>query len=225
MDKDLELLHKKIDFLTEQVMETRRRQQELDELKKDLTPVITDLMNTTVEELDQIAPYFTYEDLIYLLKKLLRNTRQLTAVFQQLESATDFVKDATPLSKEVFDAVLEKMDDLEQRGYFNFFRAAFGIIDNIVAHYSEEDIRHLGENVTTILDTVKQMTQPEIMQSVQNAMAVYQDIDIVQPDKVSIFSLVKQLFDPEVQKSLSVGLAILKKVSENLQKYSKIKTE
>ena len=224
MDKDLELLHKKIDFLTEQVMETRRRQRELDELKKDLTPVVTDLMNTAVEELDQIAPYFTYEDLIYLLKKLLRNTRQLTALFQQLESAADFVKDATPLSKEVFDAVLEKTNELEQRGYFNFFRAAFGIIDNIVEHYSEEDIRLLGENVTTILDTVKQMTQPEIMQSVQNAMAVYQDIEIVQPEKVSMFSLIKQLFDPEVQKSLAVGLAILKKVSENLQKYSKIKT-
>ena len=225
MDKDLELLHKKIDFLTEQVLETQRRQREFDELKKDLTPVVTDLMNTAVEELDQIAPHFTSDDLIYLLKKLLRNTREITAVFEQFESAKDFIRDAAPLSKAVFDDVLERANDLEQRGYFEFFRAALGVIDTIVTHYSAEDIQQLGENVTTILDTVKQMTQPEIMQSVQNAMAVYQDIDIVQPDKVTTFSLLRQLFDPEVQRSLATGLAILKKVSENLRKYSKITTE
>lgn len=225
MDKDMELLHKKIDFLTEQVMETQRRQRELEELKKDLTPVVTDLMSTVVEELDQIAPYFTSEDLIHLLKKLLRNTRQITGAFEQFESVKDFIRDAAPLSKAVFDDLVERADDMEKRGYFEFFRAAFGVIDTIVANYSAEDIRQLGENVTTILDTVKQMTQPEIMQAVQNAMTVYQDIDIVQPEKVSTFSLIKQMFDPEVQRSLATGLAILKKVSENLQKYSHIKTE
>jgi len=225
VDKDLELLHKKIDFLTEQVVETQRRQREFDDLKKDLTPVVSDLMSTAVEELDQIAPHFTSEDLIYLLKKILRNTRQITAVFEQFESATDFIADAAPLSKAVFDDVLERANDLEQRGYFDFFHAAFGVLDTIVTHYSADDIRLLGENITTILDTFKQMTQPEIMQSVQNAMAVYQDIDIVQPERVSMFSLIRQLFDPEVQRSLATGLAILKKVSENLQKYSKIKTE
>ena len=43
MDKDLELLHKKIDFLTDQVMQTQRRQREMEELRQDLTPIATDL--------------------------------------------------------------------------------------------------------------------------------------------------------------------------------------
>jgi len=90
VDKDLELLHSKIDFLTEQVMETQRRQRELEELWKDLTPVVTDLFNTAVEELDEISPYFGYEDLLYLVKKLLRNMRSLTALFDKVEGAQDF---------------------------------------------------------------------------------------------------------------------------------------
>lgn len=217
MDKDLELLHQKIDFLTEQVMETKRRQQEWEELRQDLTPVLTDVFNTAVQELDEVSPYFTYEDLIYLVKKLLRNVRSLTAVFEQMESATDMVKDMAPLSRDVFDDMLQRMDELEKKGYFSFMRAAFGVLDTIVTNYTEEDVRLLGENITTILDTVKQATQPEVMTSVQNAVAIYRDIEIEIPEKMSTFALLKQFMDPEVRRSLGTGLAILKKVSENLE--------
>lgn len=220
MDKDLELLHKKIDFLTEQVMETQRRQREMEELWKDLTPIMTDLFNTAAEELDEIAPYFGYEDLIHLVKKLLRNIRGLTALFEQVEGAQDLFKDMVPLSKEIFDDVLEKFDALQQKGYFTFMQAAFGIIDQIVTNYTEEDVRLLGENITTILDTVKEATQPEMMVSIQNAVAIYRDIDVEIPEKMSTFALIKQMMDPEVRRSLGTGLAILKKVSENLENYS-----
>ena len=225
MDKDLELLHKKIDFLTEQVMETKRRQREMEELKADLTPVVTDFMNTAVEELDQIAPYFSYEDLLYLLKKLLRNTKELTAVFEQFESAKDFIKDAAPLSKAVFDEILDRSNELETKGYYEFFRAAFGVFDKVVSHYSADDIRLLGENITTILDTVKEMTQPEMMLAAQNAVAIYRDIDVEVPEKVSTIGLVKQMLDPEVRRSLGTGLSILKKVSENLEKHAVVQKE
>ena len=221
MDKDLELLHKKLDFLTEQVMETQRRQREMEELWKDLTPVLTDLFNTAAEELDEIAPYFGYEDLIHLLKKLLRNIRGLTALFEQVEGAQDLIKDVVPLSKEIFDDVLQRFDTLQQKGYFSFMGAAFGIIDTIVTNYTEEDVRLLGENITNILDTVKDATQPEMMASIQNAVAIYRDIDVEIPEKMSTFALIKQMLDPEVRRSLGTGLAILKKVSENLEKYSK----
>ena len=61
MDKDLELLHQKIDFLTEQVLETKRKQQEWEELRKDLTPIASDVFQTAVTELDQISAHFSYE--------------------------------------------------------------------------------------------------------------------------------------------------------------------
>jgi uncharacterized protein YjgD (DUF1641 family) len=219
MDKELELLHQKIDFLTEQVLETQRRQREWHELRQDLTPVMTDLFNTAVDELDEISPYFTYEDLLFLGKKMLRNIRNLTMLFERLEGTVDLVHDITPLSKDIFDELLNRLNTLERKGYFTFMRAAGTIVDNIVTHYSEEDVRRLGENIVLILDTVKEATQPEVIKSVQNALAIYRDIDVTIPDKVSTFALVKQLFDPNVRRSLATGLSILVKVSENLQKY------
>jgi len=225
LDKDLELLHQKIDFLTEQVMETQRRQQEMQELWRDLTPVMTDLFNTAVEELDEISPYFGYEDLLHLVKKLLRNIRSLTALFEQVESAQDLMKDVVPLSKDIFDDALQRLDTLERKGYFAFMKAALGVFDNIVTNYSAEDVRLLGENITSILDTVKDATQPEMMTSVRNAVAIYRDIEVEIPEKMSTFALIKQLLDPEVRRSLGTGLSILKKVSENLEKYSNNKSK
>ena len=47
------------------------------------------------------------------------------------------------------------------------------IIDNIVTHYGVEDVRMLADNVVTILDTVKNLTQPEMLKSVDNAVKVF----------------------------------------------------
>ena len=219
MDKDLELLHQKIDFLTEQVLETQRRQRERQELRKDLTPVMTDLFITAVEELDEVSPYFTYQDLLFLIKKVLRNVRNLTGLFEQLESLIDLAKDVSPLSKEMFDELLERLNTMEQKGYFAFMQAAAEIVDKVVTHYTVDDLRQLGDNIILILDTVKQATQPEVLKSAQNALAIYRDIDVKLPERVSTFGLLSQLLKPEVRRSLAAGLSILEKVTENLEKH------
>ena len=218
MDKDLQALHDKVDFLTEQMLITQRRQQEMLELRQDLTRIGADVFSSAVEELDQVAPYFTTEDLLFLIKKILRNTRSIIALFEQLESANDFIKDVTPLTKDMFQSTLDSLDDLEKRGYFQFVRELFSILDKIVTTFGEDDLKQLGENVVLILTTVKQLTQPEIMQSVQNAVAIYHDIDVQVPEKVSLFSLIKQLGDQDVRRGMATGLQILKKVTDNMEK-------
>ncbi len=225
MDKDLELLHQKIDFLTEQVMITQRRQKEMEELRHDLTPIASDLFKTAVEELDEISPYFSYEDLIFLVKKLLRNTRTLVALFEKMESATDFFKDAVPLSQAVFQSALENFDTMERKGYFAFMQGARKVIDEIVTSFSEEDVKQFGENVVLILNTVKQLTQPEMLNAIQNALNIYKNIDVKPPEKISIFGLVKELNSPEVRKGIATGLAILKNISINMEAQSLLKEE
>ena len=217
MDKDLELLHEKIDFLTEQVKITRRRQQEFDELKQDLTPVFMDLFKTAVIELDQISPHFSYEDLLYLLKKSLRNTRGFIAMLEQLESASDFVKDASPLSKDLFQATLSQLNEMEKKGYFVFFKGLAEILDRIVTSFGEEDLRQLGENIVSILTTVKQLTQPELMSTVQNAIAVYQNLNVHPPENTSLWAIAKHMNSPQVRRGIATGLEILRNLGEQQQ--------
>ena len=218
MDKDMELLHQKIDYLTEQVMLTRRRQQEMAELRQDFTPIATDIFKTAVEELNEVSLYFSYEDLIFLIKKLLRNTKNIIAILEKMESATDFIHDASPLSGAVFNSALEKLNEIESKGYFSFLKEAFAVIDRIVANFSAQDVRQLGDNIVLILNTVKQLTQPEMLKTMQNALAVYQNIDVKPPEKVSLLDLAKELNSPGIRRALATGLIILKNVSSNLEK-------
>lgn len=216
MEKDLELLHQKIDFLTEQVLLTQRRQREWEELRKDLTPIATELFRTAVKELDEVSPFFSYEDALFLIKKFLRNTRTLIGLFEKMESATDFIQDITPLTKDMFQSTLQTLDKLEQKGYFQFFKAALEMVDNVITSFSEQDVRQLGDNIVLILNTVKQLTQPEMLSALNNGLALYQHLNVDPPEKVSWFKIMTELNDPDVKRALLVGLTILKNVATSL---------
>jgi len=209
----LQDIHQKLDFITEQMRETQRRQKELQELKDDLTIIGKDMFNAAVEELDDVAPYFETKDLVHLLKKLLRNTKNLTRILGQLESAEDLFKDLQPLGKEIFDEVLETLNKLDQKGYFEFFRESFQIIDTIVTSFSVDDIKLLQENVVSILLTVKGMTQPEMLQTIDNALGFFRKMDIVVEKDVSYFKIMKEMRNPEVKRGFIFMLEFLKNMA------------
>jgi uncharacterized protein YjgD (DUF1641 family) len=102
---------------------------------------------------------------------------------------------------------------MERKGYFAFLQGGFNILDEIVSNFSEEDIRLLGENVVLILETLKEMTQPEIMQMLRTTATVMRDEDV--PDNVSMFAIIRQLNDPGVKRGLAKTLEVLKTFSEN----------
>ena len=53
---ELNLLHQKLDYLTEQIESQRKRQEVWNELVHDMTPAVNDLVKLTIDELDfQVA--------------------------------------------------------------------------------------------------------------------------------------------------------------------------
>jgi uncharacterized protein YjgD (DUF1641 family) len=114
------------------------------------------------------------------------------------------------------DAVLmsvQQLDTLERRGYFRLLKEGQYVLDNIVDHFGPEDVRQLGDNAVTILTTVKQMTQPEIMGMMQN-LAGGLRLAEGQPEQLdtSFWSLLKQLRDPQTRRGLAITLGMLRAV-------------
>ena len=214
MDKDLELLHQKIDFLTEQVLQTQRRQRELDELRQDLTSLASDIFKTAVEELDEVAPYFSYEDLIFLVKKLLRNTKNITVLLEQMENAGDFMKDALPLSKPLFQSVLETFNTLEQKGYFTFFITIAQIFDKVVTSFSEEELKQFTENVDSLIRSIKLLSQSNVIQKLENALTTFNDLQVSEIKTKSLLGLLKDFDSPEVRKPLTKILTVVKQLEK-----------
>ncbi|MCP4360228.1 MAG: DUF1641 domain-containing protein [Chloroflexi bacterium] len=220
MEQQLIELNRKIDQLTEQVAylaedayEQRRRRQEWDDLKNDLTPVMGEVYRLSVEQLDEVEQYVQLEDGLRLLKRLMRNTRNLEQLLDQMESLADFSYDVSPLSQEAFLAVMSRLNEMEQKGYFTLLRGGMEIFDEIVTSFTAEDVKQLGENIVLILQTVKQMTQPELMRMMQHTAVVMREEEPL--EDISMFAILRQLNDPSVKRGLAKTLTVLKTVSDN----------
>jgi len=70
-----------------------------------------------------------------------------------------------------------------------------------------------GENIVTILNTVKEMTQPEVMRLLSSTATSMREEDV--PENVSMLYLMRQFNDPAVRKGLARTMNVLKTVSEN----------
>ena len=179
-------------------------------------PIANEMYLAAVEELSEIEPYVQLEDILHLLKRLARNINNIERMLDQLESLNDLMLDLGPIINDAFLFSVAQLDEMERKGYFDAFREGAYVMDNIVDAFGPEDVRQLGDNVVTILTTVKEMTQPEVMGAVQNLTQTMREAEEnTEQIDISTFGLLKQLRDPEVKRGLALTLQMLKSVGDN----------
>ena len=205
-------LGEQMTFLAEESYAARRRRQEMEDLQRDLMPVARDLYAVTVAQLEEIQAYVQLEDVLHLVKRLARNAHSIHALLDQLESLQDLGRDLAPLSKEAFAQAVTVLDQLEQKGYFGFARQSLYVVDHIVTAFGAEDVRLLGDNIVTILTTVKALTQPEMMKLIHNLTDAYQEAD-AQQLPTGLWGLWREMRDPQVRRGLALTLAVLKRIA------------
>ena len=157
---------------------------------RDLTPIANEAFRLSVEQLEEIQEYVELGDLLRLVKRVARNGRNFEKMLDQLESMMDLVETVGPLADEAFGKAVEELTELERKGYFGFAQGGMQIMDNVVTSFSEEDVNRFGDNVVLILNTVKDMTQPEIMNFVRNTLLVAEQ-EIEKPVDISILGLMR----------------------------------
>jgi len=209
----LEALDRKLDRVLDEVEEIRRIRREVEELKEDLSRVAKDLFGTVVNELDEVAPFVHSGDFADLVKRLLRNTNTFNELLVQLESARAFLEDATPLARAAFSETLEKLDELDRKGYFAMGRELGRALDNVAECFSVEDVRLLAENLVAILQTIKNLTQPEMLQAINNAVEVYKNIDFETVEEYSFWRAFREVNKPEMRRGLGFLISFLRNLS------------
>jgi uncharacterized protein YjgD (DUF1641 family)/CRISPR/Cas system CSM-associated protein Csm2 small subunit len=211
------VLSQQVNYLQEQAENSRRRQQEWDDLLADLGPVAKDMYAAAEEQLEEVQQFVQLEDMLALVKRLARNTRNINELLDYLESGLDLVHDAAPLTKDMMTEATVVLSDLERKGYFGFVRQGGYVVDQVVTSFGEEDVKRLGDNVVLILNTVKSLTQPQMMNLVTNLTqgfhAAEAEADAGTLD-TSLFGLLRQMRDPDVRRGLAVTLATLRRVSQ-----------
>jgi uncharacterized protein YjgD (DUF1641 family) len=220
MENDLVLLHQKIDMLTEQISiltsqaeEQRRRQQALDELKDDMIPIANHMIKLGIDELAEIGDKFQLEDLFFVLKRVMRNTHLILDMFDRLEAVMGIADETAILGKQVFNHAVEQLDKFEREGYFDFAQEGWNIVERINAEFSKDDVRALGDNIVIILNTVRNMTQPEIMSLANNAVGAIKK-EIPETEKVSLWVLLRELSNPKVRRGMARMINLLKALDD-----------
>jgi uncharacterized protein YjgD (DUF1641 family) len=211
--EDLQLLHEKIDHLSEQLEAQRQQQTALQELQQDLIPIGNHLIKLSIDELAEIGNDFQLEDLLFLVKRLLRNTRLILEMLDRLEAVKGLADEVDLLGQQVFSTAVEKLDELERAGYFAFAAEGMNILDRIVSEFSVEDLQALGDNVVTILKTVRNMTQPDIMALANNAVDAIRDTP-AENGKISTLDLLRELSDPKVRQGMARMLHMMRALAE-----------
>jgi uncharacterized protein YjgD (DUF1641 family) len=205
---DLETLHHKIDLIADQLEVQRRRQLEMVELQQDLLPVVNHMIKLSIDELAEIGNDFQLEDLLFLLKRVLRNTTLIRRLMDMVEGGAGLLDEVTPIANQAFHNAVETLDRLEREGYFSFAEEGWKILERIVDEFDEEDVRALGDNIVTILTTVRNMTQPEILALANNAITAMSPQEEVRD--VSTLQLLRELRDPQVRRGMARLLNMVK---------------
>jgi uncharacterized protein YjgD (DUF1641 family) len=137
-------------------------------------------------------------------------TEELREQRRLLEFAGALATTMNELAGPAMALATEKLQSLDEKGYFAFAQQSAAIADRVVTTFGEDDVKALGDNIVLILETVKEMTQPEVMTMMRRTALTAQHVDETYAEPPSTFALVRQMRDPEVRRGLARALNILR---------------
>lgn len=206
-------LNRKMDMILEEMFAQRNSRIEKEDLIKDISLVGKDMFAHSVTVLDHAGVELDGEALSALLIKLIRNIGTFNQMMDTLESVTDFMKDASPIINQVGLDAIAKFSEFEEKGYLDFFKELISISDNIVTHFSPKDVRDLANNIVSILETVKNLTQPDMMGAINNALTVFKSMDTENIPEYSIWKALRAMQTPEMKKSIGFMITFLQNLT------------
>jgi uncharacterized protein YjgD (DUF1641 family) len=215
LQKQIDDINVKLDAILEIANEQKLRSGRMDDLVADVNIITKDAFRTTVEELENQGVELNWDDLKFLAFKFLKNIDKFTWVMDTFESVYDLMQDMGPVVREVIIDTIREMAEMEKKGYFEFFTELTRAMDTVVEHYSGEDVKLLADNIVTIMDTFKNLTQPEMLLAMNNALNVFQKLEVENIPEYSIWKAMNEMRSPEMKKGIGFMISFLKNLSKD----------
>lgn len=210
----MDALEQKLDLVLDYVNQQRLKSEVMEDLVSDVVIIGKDFYNSSVVELERQAVELDPDELKQLTINLLKNVKNFNEILGFLESIMDLKKDAAPIVNEMIIEFTKTLHVMEQKGYFDFAREIGNVMDNIVTNFTPEDVRQLADNIVLLLQTVKNMTQPDILVAVNNAVKVYGSMQPGEIKPYSMWKLLREMRSPEMKSVLGFMVAFMKNLSK-----------
>ena len=211
-------INQKLDLVLHYVNQQRLKSEAIEDLVTDVSIIGRDIFHDAVNELDNQNIELDIDEIKILIFKLIKNTGNFVTVLSAFESINDFLKDAGPVANEVMIDVIKKMHEFEKKGYFEFIKELMHVFDNIITNYSGEDVRLLSDNIVTIMDTIKNMTQPEMLGAMNNAVNIYKNLNPDDVEEYSMWKAFREMRTPEMKRGIGFIMLFLKNLTNERTK-------
>jgi uncharacterized protein YjgD (DUF1641 family) len=164
-----------------------------------------------VMDLNQGGTSELVEELKALNSKLDRIETTMDAMTHRVESLEEIREDLWPMIHGASNAISRKLHELEQQGALGFITEAAKMGEHVASSFTPEDVRLLGENVVSILQTVRNLTQPEVLEVADRAAVALKDTEAHPAKRVSLW---KAMRDPEIRRGMGLMMSVLREMGQ-----------
>jgi len=210
----MDRLEAKLDLILEMMHREKLQREEIRELGSDISGIGNDVFKSMVKELDKQDLHFELDTLMELFVSLVRNMPVLIQLVKMLEDAHDLITEISPIANDAFRSSIYWLEEKRQKGYFEFIRESGNVIDNILSSFSADDVRELSDNVVLILETVRTMTQPDMLKALKNGINVYKSLDATNVPEYSIWRVIREMNSKEMKRGFGFLFTFLQNVSK-----------
>ena len=216
LQEQMDRLNRKLDLILESVEQQKRNREEFDDFVADAGIVAKDAFRQTVSLLDKSQVELDHCGLSCLMVKVLQNLGNFYEMLEMMESARDFMKDVTPILHQVGLDAVNKMNELDQKGYFEYAGQLMKFMDRFMQTFTVEDLRNLQDNLDNMAGIIRNLTQPELIASLNKVTKTIGDVKMDDMlDNISLWKIFMKMRSPEVRKSLSYSLRLLETINKS----------
>ena len=212
VDERLDLLTEQVALIADELRQQRQQRERWADLVSDSAPVVSGAFDMVSRELESLSDDVTVDDAVRLARTVAKAVPTMEALLRQLESLSSLGEEIAPLASPAMATQTATLQEFDDKGYFTFAKGGADIVDKVVTSFTEDDIDALGDNVVLILNTVKEMTQPEVMTLLQRTALTAQDVDEEFAEAPSTFALLKQMRDPQTRRGLGRVMTMLRTI-------------
>jgi len=220
-----EKILERLDELTEEIREAKRAIRPYVELKKEIEPLLGDMMQEAIGKLSGLDKHFSLEDFGDMIGQLLVSSKNLTDALVTLNRFMEFKRDFEPYSKDIFHEVVSflqttchglepgDMQDLFRQVVLNMGNMADGLKMLGTALEFKRDASTLSKLAfDDLVERLECLKQKGVFDAFEQVLDVtervgsklqHTDFDKVQPVR-GVFGMMAALRRPEVQEGLGV---------------------
>jgi uncharacterized protein YjgD (DUF1641 family) len=202
----------RLDRIEAQLAPISQTANSLTELREDLIPLSGQAFRLLTRELEDVESGFQLEDLLAMLKRMLRSVKHLTFALEQLENIVDFVTTVEPLLKSAVPQMINYLDDLEQRGVLRVITAMLDIRAKIASAYDADDIDQIGDGAVAALGLAKKLSDPKAVEFLEKFAELPSKVDLENAKPVGPFGMLGALSSKEARQGLGVLMQLTKAI-------------